>query len=202
LDDNELKEMRLLIESMQSALVELFDELTELRKRLDSLQDDSPEPTPRVIPLFSEVSAARESTEETVQTNDTTPKDTPAPSETEGSPITETPEEIQEQDHSHVSEKASSVNAKVSRVLDPIALELRTGEASAEIVFEFLQTAKDYLIDDDSRKEKVARDIDVVLRFLKARGKRAIRDEERENILKRMERWKAHLVAYTSSPVR
>ena len=59
-----------------------------------------------------------------------------------------------------------------------------------------LQAAREYLIDDDSgdsQKGKVARDMDIVLNFLKARGKRTIRPDERDNILKRIRRWKAHL---------
>ncbi|MBE0527251.1 MAG: hypothetical protein IH631_09930, partial [Candidatus Thorarchaeota archaeon] len=97
---------------------------------------------------------------------------------------------------------SSSVNAKVNRVLDPIARELRTGEATADIILEYLQAAKDYLIDDDERKKKVSRDMDIVLNFLQARGKRGIRTEERDNILKRIRRWKAHLVSYSRSPAK
>jgi hypothetical protein len=54
--------------------------------------------------------------------------------------------------------------------------------------------------DDDERKKKVARDMDIVLNFLRARGKRSIRSEERDNILNRIRRWKAHLVSYSDSP--
>ena len=93
-------------------------------------------------------------------------------------------------------EPETGSSAKVNRVLDPIAHELRTGEAPAEIIYEYLQAAREYLIDDDdseSKKGKVARDMDIVLNFLKARGKRTIRPDERDNILKRIRRWKAHL---------
>ena len=85
--------------------------------------------------------------------------------------------------------------AATPRSLDPIAHELRTGEAPAEIILEYLQAAREYLIDDtnDSQKSKVARDMDIVLNFLKARGTRTIRPDERDNILKRIRRWKAHL---------
>jgi hypothetical protein len=65
---------------------------------------------------------------------------------------------------------------------------------------EYLQSAREYLIDDDERKQKVARDMDIVLNFLRARGNRSIRPEERDNILKRIRRWKAHLVSYSDSP--
>lgn len=196
-----MKEIRLLIESMQSGLVELFDELTELRKRLELTQDESSGPAPRILPLFSDISRSSKSPDENSQPLGSLTVDTSDSSNDTKVPIREIPEDTEDPEHTATSEEASSVIAKVSRVLDPIAVELKTGEASAEIVLEFLQTAKNYLIDDDPRKEKVARDIDVVLRFLQVRGKRAIREDERENILKRMERWKAHLVTYASSPV-
>ena len=107
--------------------------------------------------------------------------------------------EIEEPNDMMVSTDLNGENkAKVNRVLDPIALELRTGEAPAEIIYEYLQAAREYLIDDDdgeSKKGKVARDMDIVLNFLKARGTRTIRPDERDNILKRIRRWKAHLAA-------
>jgi hypothetical protein len=201
-DDKELKELRLLIESMQSGLVELFDQLSEIRARLDLRPEDYSEATPNVLPLFSEVGASSKSSgstplpaEANPEPERVIPQDTVEPQASE-----ETHQEESPDTGSAEPEQVSSVSAKVSRVLDPVAEEIKTGEAGADIVLEFLQTAKDYLIDDDPRKEKVARDMDVVLRFLQARGKRAIREDERENILKRMERWKAHLIAYVSSP--
>jgi len=42
--------------------------------------------------------------------------------------------------------------------------------------------------------------MDIVLNFLKARGTRGIRNEERDNIQKRIRRWKAHLVSVSNSP--
>jgi hypothetical protein len=202
-DDKELKELRLLIESMQSGLVELFDQLSEIRARLDLRPEGSSEAAPKVLPLFSEVSPSSKAaasaplpTENSSEPSSVIPQHTEEP---------QTSEEVYQEEFPDAVgtdlEQMSSTSARVSRVLDPVAEEIKTGEAGADIVLEFLQTAKDYLIDDDPRKEKVARDIDVVLRFLQARGKRAIREDERENILKRMERWKAHLVAYASSPV-
>jgi hypothetical protein len=120
-------------------------------------------------------------------------------SSTEPSPQ-ENPDSMVKEDTEEDTTDSSTINAKVNRVLDPIARELRTGEATADIILEYLETAKDYLIDDDERKKKVAHDIDIVLNFLKARGKRGIRKEERDNILKRIRRWKAHLVSYSNSP--
>jgi hypothetical protein len=73
--------------------------------------------------------------------------------------------------------------------LDPISHEIRTGEAPAEVIAEYLQAARDYLITKDRPNEKVARDMDVVDKFLRARGKKGIRPEERDNILKRIHRW-------------
>jgi hypothetical protein len=77
----------------------------------------------------------------------------------------------------------------VARVLDPIAHEVRTGEASAQVIAEYLQAAKDYLITKENPNEKVANDMEVVDRFLRARGNKGIRPEERDNILRRIRRW-------------
>ena len=199
LNDDELNDIRQLIDLMQSGLVELFDQLRELRERLHlvtGLPEDLP---PSIVPLFSEVKPVSESVEPEPIIEPVV-DDIPE-SNTPSEPIhEETATEVDEEPTSDDTLDSSSVNAKVSRVLDPIARELRTGEATADIILEYLQAAKEYLIDGDTRKEKVARDIDIVLNFLKARGKRGIRTEERDNILKRIRRWKAHLVSYVNSP--
>ena len=200
LNDDELNDIRQLIDHMQSGLVELFNQLRELRERLHlvtGLPEDLP---PSIVPLFSEVKPARD-TEELPSSPEPELDDDPEPI-SDPEPVleetTDTNDEIDTTTDS--SDDSSSANAKVNRVLDPIARELRTGEATADIILEYLQSAKDYLIDDDERKQKVSRDMDIVLSFLKARGKRGIRTEERDNILKRIRRWKAHLVSYLSSP--
>ena len=95
---------------------------------------------------------------------------------------------------SELSESIPIGSAKVARVLDPIAHELRTGEAPANVLAEYLQSAKDYLFGGDSSNERVERDMEVVLKFLKARDAKGIRPEERDNILKRITRWKEALV--------
>jgi len=185
LSDEELKEIKQLIDSMQSGLVELFDQLRELRNRLNIVSDSSSETSPSILPLFSEVKTSN------TDTLDSVPKPTIEDNETEESvDESETPSDMV------LTEDSDSGNsAKVNRVLDPIAHELRTGEAPAEIIYEYLQAAREYLIDDDDdpQKGKVARDMDIVLNFLKARGNRTIRPDERDNILKRIRRWKAHL---------
>jgi hypothetical protein len=189
--DDELNEIKQLIDSMQSGLVELFDQLRDLRIRLNLVSENASDTvsTPAILPLFSEVkSLSPESTED------------------EGIDISESPVEKEEQVPTTVDDipseeieepdaEQSAGNAKVNRVLDPISHELRTGEAPAEIIYEYLQSAREYLIDDASDNGKVARDMDIVLNFLKARGKKTIRPDERDNILKRIRRWKAHLVA-------
>jgi hypothetical protein len=116
---------------------------------------------------------------------DTPPKHAPEAS-------TASATEISSDDTTEVK-MASTGTATVARMLDPIAHELRTGEAPAEVIAEYLQAAKDYLIGPENPNERVSRDMDVVLKFLRARGKKAIRPEERENILKRISRWKANL---------
>jgi hypothetical protein len=84
--------------------------------------------------------------------------------------------------------------------LDPIAHEIRTGEAPAEVIAEYLQAARDYLITKDNPNQKVARDMDVVDKFLRARGKKGIRPEERDNILKRIRRWSIMLSQRGAAP--
>jgi hypothetical protein len=173
-----------------------------LRERLKLTTELPSDLSPSIVPLFSKIKQDIEEiaapiSEEPISEE---PIETIPPEEPPNSDAV-----IEEKENSSplVEETdldSSSSNAKVSRVLDPIARELRTGEATADIILEYLETAKDYLIDDDERKEKVARDMDIVLNFLKARGQRGIRNEERDNILKRIRRWKAHLVSYTSSP--
>ncbi len=202
-----MDEIRHLIDMMQSSLVELFEQLRELRERLHIVTGVSSESSPSIVPLFSEIKSIRDDNDnnhtKTKPPNDavTSSYETDSPSDL--SSQSDIQHIIDESDTSNLaatSIDSSSSSARVSRVLDPVAHELRTGEAGADIILEYLQAAKDYLIDDDERKKKVGRDMDIVLNFLKARGKRGIRTEERDNILKRISRWKAHLVSYSDSP--
>lgn len=176
---------------MQSGLVELFDQLRDLRIRLNLVSENASEilSTPAILPLFSEVKSPLSDTIEEEGIEPSIDKEEPTPPAASDEP----PEDVEEPEQ-------STGNAKVNRVLDPISHELRTGEAPAEIIYEYLQSAREYLIDEESDKGKVARDMDIVLNFLKARGKKTIRPDERDNILKRIRRWKAHLVAESSSP--
>jgi hypothetical protein len=191
MSDDELNEIRQLIDSMQSGLVELFDQLRDLRTRLNLVSEDASETvsTPAILPLFSEVKG---SSSDTVENEIPEVPESSTEKEEPVHPVVidEPANEVEEPD----AEQSAS-NAKVNRVLDPISHELRTGEAPAEIIYEYLQSAREYLIDDAAEKGKVARDMDIVLNFLKARGKKTIRPDERDNILKRIRRWKAHLVA-------
>jgi hypothetical protein len=199
LNDDELNDIRQLIDVMQSGLVELFNQLRELRERLHlvtGLPEDLP---PSIAPLFSEIKPTRD--REELPSHPEPLDDNPEPEPIgDSEPVLQESDTDDEIDSDTDSSDSSSATAKVNRVLDPIARELRTGEATADIILEYLQSAKEYLIDDDERKKKVSRDMDIVLNFLKARGERGIRTEERDNILKRIRRWKAHLVSYSSSP--
>jgi len=198
LNDDELNDIRQLIDLMQSSLVELFDQLRELRERLHLVTGLPADMPPSIVPLFSDIKPVND-TDESELSTDPIKEDIPETPHLE--PTLQEISDTNDKENLIIdSSDSSSSNAKVSRVLDPIEHELRTGEATAEIIHEYLQSAKDYLIDDDERKKKVARDMDIVLNFLKARGKRGIRTEERDNILKRIHRWKAHLVSYTSLP--
>ena len=208
--ENEVEEIRRLIESMQSGLVEMFDQLRELKSRLDVIADMSPsENKSSVVPLFSRV-------ELTTKTSDDSSTPVPNPESTapvdvtesgvdSATPISENDERL-ENDTIHsepsvASDEPHSLGssltvAKISRVLDPIAHELKTGEVPAEVIGEYLQAAKDELISESRPNNKVAHDMDVVLKFLRARGSRKIRDEERDNILRRIDRWRAYLIAH------
>lgn len=192
---------------MQSGLVELFDQLRELRERLNLTSNLSDDKSPSINPLFSEIVKATSKSESITEpdTSDTSIISRISDEDTKENPTSSPGSMAQDafptqDDELPPSGDTTAATAKVARVLDPIARELRTGEASADIILEYLQAAKDYLIDDDERKKIVAGDMDIVLNFLKARGKRAIRKEERDNILKRIRRWKAHLVSYSGSP--
>ena len=200
LNDDELNDIRQLVDLMQSGLVELFDQLRELRERLNLATELPSDLSPSIVPLFSSIKQDNDSIE-TPLTSDPIEED---PIDTIPSEEPLVPDDVVEEEENlssaTESSDSSSSNAKVNRVLDPIAHELRTGEATADIILEYLETAKDYLIDDDERKKKVSRDMDIVVNFLKARGQRGIRTEERDNILKRIRRWKAHLVSYSISP--
>ncbi|MFW9792860.1 MAG: hypothetical protein ACFFEE_01055 [Candidatus Thorarchaeota archaeon] len=199
MSDDELNDIRKLIDSMQSGLVELFDQLRELRTRLNLMPEISSETlsTPAILPLFSEVKTPSQDVLDSDEKDTSGTSQEPTVNQDEPVPptVSEESSNIEE-----IEIEQTTSNAKLNRVLDPISHELRTGEAPAEIIYEYLQSAREYLIDPESEKGKVARDMDIVLNFLKARGKKSIRPDERDNILKRIRRWKAHLIAQSSSP--
>lgn len=197
--DDELNDIRQLIDLMQSSLVELFDQLRELRERLHLVTGFPADLSPSIVPLFSDVKPAKDIVE-SEEGPDSLDEDSPDINTHSEPTLKEFSDATDNKSPTTDASDSSSSNAKVSRVLDPIARELRTGEATADIILEYLQAAKEYLIDEDERKKKVSRDMDIVLNFLKARGKRGIRTEERDNILKRIHRWKAHLVSFSNSP--
>lgn len=181
-------EIHQIIDNMQARLVELFDQLRELRTRLD--QRVIPAENGSILPLFSKVSES-EATPASVKMEpetDASAKTTPAPTK----PENDTPktESISTMDP---TESPPPSDVRVSRLLDPITHELKTGDSPAEVIAEYLQSAKDELITTSSPNEKVSRDMDIVLKFLRARGRRSIRPEERDNILRRIKRWQAHL---------
>jgi hypothetical protein len=180
---------------MQSHLVRLFDELKELRERLDLISGEAPDvSTGTVVPLFSDVKKPPSdlSSESVHEETPTTPMPEPDNPPSDSDEPIEHPSIDPEPIESETKPKQLS-SAKASRLLDPIAHELHTGEAPAEVIAEYLQAAKDNLITSETPNERVARDMDVVLKFLRARGRKSIRPEERENIMKRIRRWKANL---------
>lgn len=195
---------------MQSGLVELFDQLRELREQLHLLSELPLGTSPSFVSLFSEVkptttkpdNGSELHTDGGFEKGHMNDKELESYSNPHLMPPSEEATATQSDPSKSITESVdvTALSAKVSRVLDPITQELQTAEATADIIMEYLQSAKVYLIDDDERKEKVARDMDIVLNFLKARGNRSIRSEERDNILKRIRRWKVHLVLNSDSP--
>ena len=195
--DEDTDEIRRLIDSLQAGMVEMFDQLRELRRRLNLIDDELTGSTSSAVQLFTEVKKSKapiipsmpsppntSSSDQSVEEKMKEPVSPPIASVVIDTP--ETGESISET-HPPISD------ARVARVLDPITHELRTGEAPADVLAEYLQAAKDYLFSDETSFNKVASDMDVVLKFLKAREKRTIRPEERDNILTRIRRWKAAL---------
>jgi hypothetical protein len=195
-----------LIDRIQSGLVELFDQLRELRRLLGLKTEGTPD-SPIEMAATGEVFSGSEGFV-LGKLGVTMEKDTPARSETvvdrssalkADRPQPSRPESARESSAAVSADSVGSgdhmtnMNATLSRLLDPIAYELRTDNASAEVIAEYVQAAKDRLIAKERPNEKVAKDMDVVLRFLKARGKRPIKPEERDNILTRVNRWKLHL---------
>jgi len=195
--DEDRDEIRRLIDSLQAGMVEMFDQLRELRRRLNLIDDELVGTTSSAVQLFTEVKKPKAPIAPlTPPSPDTSSLDQSVEERTEKptsptivSAVIDTPEtgESNSEKHPPISD------ARVARVLDPITHELRTGEAPAEVLAEYLQAAKDYLFSDETSLNKVASDMDIVLKFLKAREKRTIRPEERDNILTRIRRWKAAL---------
>jgi hypothetical protein len=195
--DEDTDEIRRLIDSLQAGMVEMFDQLRELRRRLNLIDDELTGSTSSAVQLFTEVKKSKApiipstpsppNTSSPDQSVEESTKKTVSPPI--ASVVIDTPEtgESSSETHPPISD------ARVARVLDPITHELRTGEAPADVLAEYLQAAKEYLFSDETSFNKVASDMDVVLKFLKAREKRTIRPEERDNILTRIRRWKAAL---------
>ncbi len=195
--DEDTDEIRRLIDSLQAGMVEMFDQLRELRRRLNLIDDELTGSTSSAVQLFTEVKKSKAP----IIPSTSSPPNTSSPDQSVekstkktvsppiDSVVIDTPEtgESSSETHPPISD------ARVARVLDPITHELRTGEAPADVLAEYLQAAKDYLFSDETSFNKVASDMDVVLKFLKAREKRTIRPEERDNILTRIRRWKAAL---------
>lgn len=182
-------EIHQIIDNMQARLVELFDQLRELRMRLD--QRGIPTDNGSILPIFSRISESETvpASMKSIPEKTVSEKESSSPADAASSSIETsfTPVSIEPSDPQPPSD------ARVSRFLDPITHELRTGDSPAEVIAEYLQSAKNELITASSPNEKVSRDMDIVLKFLRARGRRGIRPEERDNILRRIKRWQAHL---------
>ncbi len=178
----EVDEIHQIIDNMQARLAELFDQLRELRTRLN--HRTMPIDNDTVLPLFSKIKESEELSEPESNSKKTDEVAIIPP-------VTPSGDHMDPEDPPVDSSAPSEV--RVSRFLDPITHELKTGTSPAEVIAEYLQAAKDELITSSTLNEKVERDMDIVLKFLRARGRRGIRTEERDNILRRIKRWEAHL---------
>lgn len=176
------KEIRKVIDQLQIGLVELFDQLAELRRLLDLASVDLPsDSAPVTRGLFSRVMSEKE--ERANSSEGVSEKE--AAHETDRFQYDSGEMPIEEK------EDARETELSVAARLDPIAHEVREGNSPARQIAVMLESAKKSLLTPDS--PRVENDMDIVLKFLRARGDRGIRPEERENILRRIDRWKLYL---------
>ncbi len=202
--DNNVEQVMRVIDRLQTGLVELFDQLRELRRLLNMHPELVPALSSATVPstTHSTVSASSavpakgtpkiETGDSTVpvatRTADTTPSVRDS-GRAGGSPAADAKAARTDTGVSRVS---PAIDATVARLLDPIIHELKTGELTANIIAEHIAHAKSQLAKRENF-ERVEADIEVVLKYLRGRGTRDIRDQERENIIKRIERWKSYL---------
>ncbi len=187
-EEQEIEELKIMIDKIQSKLTELFEEFHELRVRVSRIlpmDDTSSIPS---ATIFSRIE--KETSRLSVETHSDVESE-----ETKSEPIDHVPPLSIEMTSPDETVPEILTLATVSRHLDPIVHEIKTGESPAEVLAEYLQAAKTSLITKDRPNVKVSRDMDIVLKFLRARGSRGIRDEERSNILRRIERWRAYLIS-------
>jgi hypothetical protein len=190
LSDEKREKVNKLIDAMQTNLVELYDIMNEIRSHLQGI----PLPEGENSPIFSEVRSEKGTTTPNstdTQAESSEPKQSiPNHSATEPS----APSSIESRPEKSPPENKLN-EARVSRVLDPIIFELKNAESPAEVVAEYVQSAKDELITPRNPNSKVSQDMNIVLRFLRARGTKPINPDERENILRRIKRWHAYLIS-------
>ncbi|TFG15257.1 hypothetical protein EU537_01120 [Candidatus Thorarchaeota archaeon] len=190
LSDETRKKVNRLIDAMQSNLVELYDIMNELRSHLGGIPLSDEENSA----IFSEVKAKKG----TAQPYDPVTKPAASESKQPSSDHAKTESSFSESVESESEKAVGETNlneARVSRVLDPIAFEVENANSPAEVVAEYVQSAKDELITPQKPNNKVSQDMDIVLKFLRARGTKPINPDERENILRRIKRWHAYLVS-------
>ncbi len=184
------EEIRKVIDHLQVGLVELFDQLSQLRRLLDLASVDLPsDSAPVTRGLFSRVSSEKMKRVDSSEETKTESGLGASPIRSEGdSGISDV-----EKSESNVEENSTepSVSASAVTKLDSIAHAIREGGSSAEQIAIMLEATKKSLVTPDS--PKVENDMDIVLKFLKARGNRGIRPEESENILRRIDRWNLYL---------
>ncbi len=204
MSDKSVEQVLKIIDQLQSGLVDLFDQLRELR-RLLNIQPELVSIMSSSIPSTA-VSTDAEKSSSVSSAITASPKTHSVDASVfaaSSSSITTTPTAESMRDTGESSglpksrvdastSRTSSFDVTVGRLLDPLAHELKTGDSPANVIAELLEHVK-IRLSKLKNFEIISKDVESVLKFLKNRGNRTIRPEERNNILRRIARWKVEL---------
>ncbi|MCF2137159.1 MAG: hypothetical protein K9W43_07920 [Candidatus Thorarchaeota archaeon] len=186
------EEIKRLIDHMQSSLVELFDQFRELRRLLD-MSDDTESVTSGESassgPIFTEVSSKDSHPASSMATPPSSTSSSFDSVTEASSPRPPTPDYVSPPPTTRTDDFSTLVDTTLAAFAD----KAQSSDVLAEELAAHLEMVKARLISKERPNERVERDMNIVLRFLQKRGMKGIRPEERDNILKRIQRWRAHL---------
>ncbi len=182
--ERRLEDIDGLIDRIQTGLVELFDLFRELRRQLH-IASAAAGRGARSVATGQRETAARQ------------PGVAGTASQSRGNNTGSHPETTRysTQGTRGVATPPISRKTLINKVLDMFARHVEAADAVASVLARELERARATLITPEYPNESVAGDMAIVLRFLRARGERGIRPQERDNILQRIHRWKMHLIA-------